>query len=521
MGKLTPHFKTATVEDIIKSIQTGSSYYYAFAANPDEWEDNDIAVETSDEYTSYFFNNWTMLFGKKLSNTDILPVIRRITWTSNTKYDKYDNTSENLANSNFYVIVNPTEEGGYYNIFKCIDNANNGYSTSKPEQIQYSSFETSDGYIWRYISSIPNKIVKRFASDSYMPIYANAEMVESAFEYSGIDKIYIDTAGTGYDVFNQGTVLSVANSTTLQINTTANPQSNYYTNNSIYVYSNSHPSQLRIVQTSFSNDAGIYVTVDSPLNVTEIIPSVTSYYIGPQIKITSDAIEQPIARALVNPNTYSIDSIEMLNNGYGITRIEVDIITSNYASAYINSSSAATISCIPPPPGGHGSNPVSELYVQGVSFNFNFTNSELGTIPTNIKYNKIGIIKNPYVLTEELEKGTAYTSNTYNSLINMSLASPPSPASFTVSDIVTGQTSGAKAKIAFANSTVLKLVGDKNFINGETINDTSNNSTTVTIDFSSITDIYTKDLYPLYFQNIESTERSNTQIESFRIIIQV
>jgi hypothetical protein len=521
MGKLTPHFKTAMVEDIVKSIQSGSSYYYAFAANPDEWTGNTIPAETADQYTSYFFNNWTMLFGKKISNTDVFPVIRRITWASGTKYARYDDMSTSLANSDFYVVVNPNEEGGFYNIYKCIDNANNAASTSKPEQIQELSFTTADGYTWRYITSITNKVVKRFATDAYMPVYANAEMVESAYEYSGIDKVLIHSAGIGYDVYHQGTVLSVVNSTTLQISTTANPQTGYYTNNSIYFYSNTHPAQLKVVANSYANDAGIYVGLSSELNVAEVIPSLTNYYIGPQVKFNTDGKEQPSARAIVNTTTYGLQSIEILNTGYGVTRANVSIITSPYATATQNTSTGANVSCVPSPPGGHGANPVSELYAQGVAFNFNFSGTENGTIPTDVKYNKVGLIKNPYILTSNTAKGIAYTGNTFNSLINATLVSPPAPAAFTVSDIVTGQTTGSKAKIAFANSSVLKLVGDKNFLDGETIVDSSNNSTEVTVDFSSITDIYTKDLYPLYFQNIDSTERANTQVESFRIIIQV
>lgn len=520
MGKITPHFKTAMVEDILKSIQTGSSYYYAFAANPDEWTGNTIPSETSDEYSMYFFNNWTMLFGKKLSNTDIFPVIRRITWTANTKYTRYDNTA-NLFNSNFYVIVNPSEEGGYYNLFKCIDNANGAASTSKPEQIQETSFTTGDGYIWRYMTSIPDKVVKRFATDAYMPIYANAEIVESAYEYSGIDKVFINSPGAGYDVFHEGHILSVVNTTVLQIETTASVQTGQYTNNSIYLYSNAHPSQIKVIENSFSNSAGIYVELASAANTDEIISTVTNYYIGPQVKFTTDGKEQPSARAIVNTTTKGIENIVMLDTGYGISRANVSIITSSYATATQNTSTAANVSCIAPPPGGHGFNPVSELYAQGVSFNFNFAGTENSIIPTlNTKYNKVGIIKNPYAMNANTTKGNAYTSNAFNCVINLAITTP-APSSFTTSDIITGQTSGAKAKIMFANSSAAQLVGDRNFINGETVIDSSNNTSTISNTSISLTDIYTKDLYPLYVQNIDTTERANAQVESFKIIIQV
>jgi hypothetical protein len=524
MGKLTPHFKTAMVEDIIKSIQTGSSYYYGFAANPDEWTGNTIPIETSDEYTSYFFNNWTMLFGKRITNTDIFPVIRRITWAANTVYDKFDNTKTTLGNSNFYVIVNPSEEGGFYNIFKCLNNANGAASTAKPEQIQATSFTTEDGYVWRYITSIADKVVKRFGTEAFMPVYANGEMVESAYEYSGIDVVTIQNSGVGYDVTSNGTILGIVNSTVLQISSAAEGQTGYYTNNSIYITSNTQPSQLRVVSNSFSNASGIYVRLSSPATTSYITPSISRYYIGPQVKFSTDGDESPSAIALVNASTKGIHTIQLVNKGYGITRADIQIITSPVATASQNTATAANVVCIPAPPGGHGANPVTELYSQGVSFNFNFANSELGTIPINVKYNKIGLIKNPSTLTLTAEKGGAYTANTFNSLINAALTSNGTPSPFTVGDILTGQTSGAKAKIAAIENvegTSIKLVGDKNFIDTETVIDSSNNSSTMTTEYSSIKDIYTKDLYPMYFQNIEATERSNSQIESFKIIIQV
>lgn len=519
MGLITSNFKKSIIDDMLSSIQSNSAYYYAFAASPNEWTGNTVPAETSDDYSVNFYNNWTMLFGKKLTNTDIFPVARKITWTSNNVYAKYNNTTNALSNSDFYVMTTPSETGGYYHIYKCIDNANGAVSTSKPDLVQYSSFTKADGYTWRYICSISDKVYKRFATDSYIPIYANAAITESAYDYSGIDIVNIHDAGSGYTVFHQGTVQSTVNSTVIQISNSASSSLNYYSNSAVYFYANSHTSQFANVISSSSNGSGIFITVSPQVNTTLIEPTTTSYYIGPRVVFNTDGIEQPIARAIVNPNTYSISSIQIIDTGYGITRANVSIVTSAYALASANTTTAANVSCIPPPAGGHGSNPVNELGIKGISINFKFANGENNSIPTNVKYNKIGIIKNPYnVNANGTKSATAYTSNTFNGLIN---AVPGTAVTFTVSDTITGANSGAKAIVAFSNTSVLKLVGDKHFVNGEIIYDTSNNQTTITVNAASTADIYTKDLYPLYVQNIDTTERSNTQIESFRIIIQV
>ena len=92
MGKLLNSYKEAIINDVKLSVQEELSRYYAFAANPIEYTGNTPAISNSDYGTS-FINNWYMLFGKKISNSDIVPVISNNPWTANTIYDRYENTS--------------------------------------------------------------------------------------------------------------------------------------------------------------------------------------------------------------------------------------------------------------------------------------------------------------------------------------------------------------------------------------------------------------------------------------------
>jgi hypothetical protein len=50
---------------------------------------------------------------------------------------------------------------------------------------------------------------------------------------------------------------------------------------------------------------------------------------------------------------------------------------------------------------------------------------------------------------------------------------------------------------------------------------TSSNTFISAITIVDRADVYTKDLYPLYVQNINSVNRSNTQTESFKLIVKV
>ena len=147
-------------------------------------------------------------------------------------------------------------------------------------------------------------------------------------------------------------------------------------------------------------------------------------------------------------------------------------------------------------------------------------------------YNKIGILKNPSSLTKidtsindpGGNKSTyMWTNNTFNQLLSANI----SPAvTYTVGDTITGANSGSIGTIAFANDSVIYMTGQKRFLPSEGIKNQNGISTIMTInkDIANtyITgDIYTKDIQPLYVQNLDDVKRSNSQTENYKLIIQV
>ena len=132
MGALLPRYRKAIVEDIVSSISTNNAFYYAFASNPSQI-DGPTPTFTNDEYSTIFNSNWTMLFGKKISNNDIRAVVKDIPWNSNTVYARYDDRDAELYSKNYYCVTEPASTGGWYNYYLCIDNANGIPSTVQPE----------------------------------------------------------------------------------------------------------------------------------------------------------------------------------------------------------------------------------------------------------------------------------------------------------------------------------------------------------------------------------------------------
>jgi len=511
MGKLLPQYQKAVIEEIINSINSNTSSYYAFAANPIAYVANTPDV-TSDDYSTSFTNNWQMLFGKKLTTSDVVPVIDNESWTQNKVYNRYDNTVANLTN--FYTITPPSTVGGYYNIYKCIDNANGGPTIYPPDQVQSQSFTKSDGYTWRYISSISSAQYNKTATVDYVQVTSNTTVVSGAFGYSGIEVVMINNGGVGYSAYTNGTIQSVSNSTLLQIQSSASVDNDFYTKNSIYIYNTgSATGQLSTVKNYVSNLTGNYVYLESAINTDNIISTVTKYYISPKVVFKTDGASQPSALSYINPSSNSISSIKIIEAGSGISWANVSIQSNTIYG------SGANLYAIVPPPGGHGSNPQAELGISGFAVYFYFANTEGSTILGTTQYNKIGLIKNPYAISQTTKlKTTPYTSSTFSATLqaNMTL----NTALFTLGDTVVGEISGARGTVAFANTSKIHLTGDKYFSNNERIV-SSSGLVFANITINTIGDIYTKDLSPLYVQNISNVTRSNTQAESFKLIIKV
>lgn len=515
MGKLLPSYKKAIFDEMLDNIQSNTSHYYAIASNPIPYETVN-APEFTDDIYSKDYVIWSMIFGKRLSNNDVIPVIEKNMWQHSTVYDRYDNTSNTLfANNNYYVVCQPNIVGGNYNIYKCIDNANGAVSTVNPSSVGNPTSATSfttfpDGYRWRFITSVSSKNYDKFATNEYIPAPDTNSIKATAMNYSGVEVVVIANGGFGYDAYHDGILESVINSTFLQISANASPTPDFYVNNSIYLYNTGETtSQLKTITSYTANSRGRFLTVDSAVNQDIINEGITQYKISPRISFNTDGTN-PKAYCNVNPFNNSISRIVMLDIGSEITRANVSVIS--------NQGSGANLYAIVPPPGGHGSSAATELNMKGFGVSFSFSNSEISTIPVNVQYNKIGLIKNPFEIDEFGDKGERYFANTFSQALKGQVEPDHT---FVYGTQVKGSSSGAKGFVSFSNGTHVHIVGDKSFEEGEDLLNTGGSYITTLLVIDSIGTVYSKDLTPLYVQNINNLQRANNQTESFKLIVQI
>ena len=97
---------------------------------------------------------------------------------------------QKLEECNFYVL---TED---YNVYKCLDNNNNARSTSKPLGTSTSPITTADGYVWKFMYTVPINLRNKFLSEDQMPVVS--ALSNQFYSNGAMDSIIINNKGTGY-----------------------------------------------------------------------------------------------------------------------------------------------------------------------------------------------------------------------------------------------------------------------------------------------------------------------------------
>ncbi len=187
------------VDTVYNEFLSRRSNYYYFIGNVLEWPSPLVAgtPEDTQSYENYTRNG--ILSVKKINLRDVSYVVPRIDWTTGTVYDQFDDYSSSftsdsgatkLRDANFYVLTST------YGVYKCIFNNNGAQSTEEPYGQDITMLTTSDGYIWKYLYTIPLSSQNRFLTQDYMPVQ---RAVTNAYYSRGeVSSIVIDNAGSGY-----------------------------------------------------------------------------------------------------------------------------------------------------------------------------------------------------------------------------------------------------------------------------------------------------------------------------------
>ena len=447
---VTDQFRIANANNFVDSILDTNNSYYVFLglSNPGttsspvgfgrstSWGDtpsNPPSPVDNQQYLSHYRN--TSLFGKKLTSSNVRRIVRKVSWTSNTKYDMYRhdysifNLSPNaqsarLYDTNYYVV------NSEFKVYICLYNGSHGDiggasnvngNTSQDEptftDLEPSAAGTSgDGYIWKYLFTISPSDIVKFDSTEYI-VLPNDWGTSTDFQIQSV-------RDSGDSIVNNNQIKTV-----------------YIENGGSGIYK-----------------AGTY--------------DIKGDGTGAQVNIEVDT-------------SGSITKATVVSGGSGYTFGIVDF--GHAANATI--SDPAKLITIIPPSKGHGYDLYSELGADKVLVYSRFDDSTKD-FPTDTKFAQVGIVKNPekYSLA-----GTIFTGSQYSSLGSIKLTSAFS-GSPTVGTAITQSTDNGTARGYIASydaeTRVLKYYQDRSLNFGNTLDQTDRNDVTAkanVVSFASTT----------------------------------
>ena len=336
------------------------------------------------------FNNMNeiyddMISAKRILRTDLSKVVKRRTWTANTKYDMYrndispSNPSINGQSKLFdalYYVVNSKFE-----VYKCIfngksvDNPTGVLSTVEPDNTSSNIFSTSDSYRWKYMYTIDINDYIKFVSTDFMPVKTNTTVSAAAVD-GAIDQLTLDGRGSTNSALTAG---------------------NYW----------------------------CPIVGDG----TDAVAKVSVYSTG--------------------SNVGKISSIEVADRGSGYTRGKVLLqgyssVSNAQSKTGTPANLTGSIGVIISPPGGHGKDPAFELggYRVMVSKSLDFLDGE-GDIPVDSSFRRYGLIADP----QKNQVGDEDYTETTATVCNVIKFPTSVTDNFLPGQIITQATTGAKGRV--------------------------------------------------------------------------
>jgi len=182
-------FHTAFAKQFYQDVVSGRADLHCFIGNVVPWGTTDLPptyVGTTEEEMATRKN---LVMTKRFSASDICFVAPRYDWATGTVYAQYD-SSQVMKGQNFFVLTSDK------NVYKCLWNNGGSQSTSMPTGRGYQNVTTSDGYIWKFMYTIPTSLVNRFLTSSFVPVTRSTN--DNFYGDGQISSIQIVSGGIGY-----------------------------------------------------------------------------------------------------------------------------------------------------------------------------------------------------------------------------------------------------------------------------------------------------------------------------------
>lgn len=460
MKLVTNNFRLFSTSQFVESFtEAANTIYYVFVAKHTPYANvSVIPTPQDDERTTLFRLYKDMIYGKQVAANDVAFVIRKAEWVAGTKYDQYVHDENNFV-KNFFVAT--PGAGDSYDIFKCISNNKGAASTYFPRLSETSAsdtfYETVDGYQWKYMYSATDVQWEKFTTNNFMPVFTNSEVAGNTINGT-IDFVQVISGGSGYNIFNDGTVQDVQNigiDQFITIEPTSSTITDFYKNCAIRI-----GNELRIVAEYIVTGTLRRVKVDQPFTATPTTSD--AYFISPLITASGPCCEDGNgfqARALVNSAAAnSIHKVEIISRGTNYTFANLEAV-----GGVTSISNTASFKAIISPYNGHGFNPAKELGSKSCILTSDFDASlSGGKVINENDFRTFGILRDPV-------------------FANVVIGITGSTGNFAALENVSGSNTGAVGEVVSSNSSIIRLTNVTGFFETTEIitGNTSNTSATI------------------------------------------
>lgn len=559
------------VENTLDSTNPQSSYYVMASSidNVDE-DGNPIPEIINSQFDKREFLR-RVIFGIRLDQADLRYMFRRTVWNEGTVYDAYDDKKD-IEQLNMFVALPEDEDNeGPYRVFKCIRNGDGAPSTVKPsvaDSIPQVDNILSDGYTWKFLFTIPVSEFGTFRTATHLPytnngqavvnegsdqeaVYTNNTIREQAVE-SISDILIEDTVPSLFSGYTQKATLAGIEETTtdnryiITLTTTEAPKSNFNAYVGMYLKfispSNIDGTENEVfdivssyVSTTNIGNRQLFIVVDATKTDADgdIVPLGNEYdnintelEIVPKINVTRSKGKDCIAFGQVNDDGTLIDVIfKEAGTQYKYAKATISL-PADLSAQYQNRELAARLRAIISPPGGHGADPISELYMSRLALVTNFYSDSLNTIPDSNTYTKVGLVKDP-------EFKVPQTHTTFDNRMQISVAGDVSnsidPGYILEQTVGDEEISSVVHQAVFdGTNTILYVVDyagpyEQHHVAGSATakpNADSNIADAVTVTINNVTpgnyEAFTGDL--LHFIDFDPIERTNATREKIKFV---
>ena len=459
------------------------------------------------------------LAARLLDPTNGSHVMRTRPWTTGTVYDEYEDPSTNRGS---YVTVT---DSNIVRVYKCLDNNGGSESTTEPtvpDPIQ-TPVRTDDGYVWKYMLDVDltdDFVVRETPKRDvgWIPVAVigndstNQRIVQDRAIDGSIEHVVVGTRGSGY-VTNRGTVQQVLSPNKLAIEF-ANTAHDYVG----YTYHSGDGQNKKIV--GHSNELLTFSTDLDPGAMQG-----DTYVIRPTLRITDAAGSG--ARGIIEVSANgAIDHVTMERIGLvysSDTVVEANTSFETEGTEIRGSGSGAELLFRPPPPGGHGSDQISELGANTAMITANFIEDEDGIISVDNEFRQVSLVGG---FRFDNDKGTNDKIYDLTTRLDVSSVTDVRNA-WTPDTVVTGSQSEATGYVvAFANTNSEGTTGllRVNEVVG-TFTDTDVVTTQIGAHEAFVQRVIPPDIDPgsgaaLVVNNVSPIGRLDTQTETIKMIIE-